>query len=284
MAQVSILPFLTPPSGGGGTILPGNAPSKPRILYDNLMRTGSPSSIVASSEPDPTDYPYQRAYDDKPYTYWKVAAGTQYLTFVFTSAKTVNAYGLFSTTLADAAATIQLEYSTDGGGSWLPFQPAEAPIDTTPIYRSLDASVSAARWRWKIVSTVDVYVGCLAFGTDFTFERGCWVGFSPPKMARSTDLTNNVSQGGVWLGRSIIRNGASFSFELDKLTASWVNATWYPFMLHAERRPWWLLWEKTSHPAEAAFCWAEGKIAKPSNSHPNFMAASMNASARTDTV
>ncbi len=274
----SILPFFS-----GGPIVVGAGPAKPRILYDNVMRTGSPTSVVATSEPDPSDYAFQRAYDDKPFTYWKLAAGTQYLTFVFPSAKVVNAYGVYATTLWESGATILLQYSLDGGGSWLDFAAIEAPVDSAPIYRS-GVSVTAARWRWKIVTAVDAYIGCLAFGVDFGFERGCWVGFSPPKLARNTDLTNNISQGGRWLGRTVIRNGAAFSFELDKLTASWVNSTWYPFMLHAERRPWWLLWEKTGHPAEAAWCWSEGKIGKPANSHVNFMSASMNVNARTDDV
>jgi hypothetical protein len=279
MAHISVLPFLS----GGGSVTIGGGPDKPRILYNNLMRTGSPTLIAATSEPDPTNYAYQRAYDDRPYTYWMMEAGTQYLTFTFASAKRVSAYGIYSTTLAEAGATAQLQYSTNGGGLWNDFTTAEAPVDTTPIYRSLTA-VDAAMWRWKFVTPVDLYIGCLAFGEDFQFQRGCWMGFSPPKLARDTDLTNNVSQGGVWLGRSIIRNGAKFSFDLDKLTASWVNSTWYPFMLHAERRPWWLLWEKASHPAEAAFCWSEGKIQKPANSHSNFMNAGMNVCARTDAV
>ncbi len=279
MAQISVLPFL----GGGGTIVVGTGPAKPRVLYNNLMRTGSPSSVAVSSEPDPTNYPYQRAYDDRPYTYWKAAAGTQYMTFVFPSAKEVSDYGIFSNNLAEVGATIQLEYSIDGGVNWVAFAAAEAPTDTTPIYR-YGAAISANRWRWKIVSAADVFIGCLSFGVGFSFQRGCWVGFSPPKLARETELTNNVSQNGVWLGRSVIRNGAKFSFDLDKLTAAWVNEVWYAFILHAERRPWWLLWEVTSHPAEAAFCWATGRIAKPSNSHPNFMSAGMNVAARTDTL
>lgn len=273
-----VLPFYeTDPS------IIGIGPAKPRILYDNLMRTGDPTSIVASSEPDPTNYSYQNAYDDRPYTYWKCMDGTQYLTFVFATAVPVSAYGLYSNNLAEAGAQITLEYSTNAGVTWTAFSAAEAPIDTSPIYRS-KAVVSAARWRWKIVSTVPVYLGCMSFGVDFAFERGTWVGFSPPRLARDTTLTTNVSQGGVFLGRSIIRNGAEFSFNLDKLTMEWVYEVWYYFMLHAERRPWFLLWERKNHPAEAAFCWSRGDTPKPSISHPNFMAASMNVTARTDAI
>lgn len=278
MSHPHILPFFS-----GGPVVVGTGPAKPRVLYNNLMRMGAPTAIIATSEPDPTNYAKQRCFDDRPYTYYAVDAGTQYLEFRFASAKRVTAYGIYSTTLSDAGASATLEYSTNSGGSWHEYHDPEAPVDTAPIYR-YGAPIDASRWRWKFVSSVPLYIGCLAFGEDFEFERGTWVGFSPPKLARATDLTNNVSHGGVWLGRSIIRNGAAFGFDLDKLTAAWVNTVWYPFILHAERRPWWLLWEWKSHPAEAAFCWSEGAIPKPSNSHPNFMRASMKVSARTDAV
>lgn len=277
MTHSSILPFIT--SGGSDVVSGGD--TKPRILYDNHMVDGSPTSITADSEPDPVNYPYQNAYDDRPYTYWRVAAGTRHLTCVFPSARTVTGYAIYATTLAAAGATIQLQYSLDGGGSWLDYEVPEAPTDTSPIYRSRDA-VSAARWRWEIVCATDVYIGVLSFGEEFVFQRGTWVGFSPPLLARDTTLTNNMSQGGNWLGRTRIRNGAEFQFDLDRLTAAWVRTVWYPFVLHAETRPWFLLWNKGEYPAEAAFCWSEGAIQKPSNSHPNFMRAGMSVCARTD--
>ncbi len=261
-----------------------DGPDRPRILWNNLMVTGSPSSITPSAEPDPANYPYQNAYDGRSYTYWKVPSGTQYLTAVFPSGKAVNAYALYLTgdeTIAHLGGTVTFQYSQDGGATWVDFLPAEAPIDSTPIYRQ-KSTVTATRWRWKFDCASAHYVSVLSFGTDFQFERGCWTGFSPPKLARATELTNNVSQGGNFLGRSIIRNGMSTSFNLDFLSASFVRGYWFDFVVWAERKPWFLLWNKKDYPADAAFCWTDGAIGEPMYSAPNFMSAKMKIQGRTD--
>lgn len=279
MSQSFILPF-----EGSSVISSEGAPGKPRILWNNLMSNGSPSSITASNEPDPADYPYQNCYDGRPYTYFKMEAGTRYLTFVFPSAKTVNSYAHYSPgeeTIGSLGGQLTLQYSTNGGASWSDAQPTETPTDNSPIYRSF-SNISAARWRWKFVCATDFYVACLSFGEEMQFERGCWVGFSPPKLARATTLTNNTSQEGNWLGRSIIRRGSEFSFDLDSLTPDFVRTYWYDFMVWAERKSWFLLWNKEDYPAEAAFCWSVGDIGKPTYSHSNFMSAKMKVEARVD--
>lgn len=271
MSLSSILPFNS--SGNFSS----DGPSKPRVLWNNLMATGSPSSVTPSVDPDPVNYSYQNCYDSRSYTYWKVTAGTQYLTFVFPSGKAVTAYGIYSPgdeTLGSTGGTIQLQYSQDGGGSWLDWATAEAPIDNTPIYRSGD-SITAARWRWKIITSVDVYIAMLSFGADFAFERGCHDGFSPPYLARATILTNNVSQAGNWLGRSIIRDSVKFSFNMDFLTESFVRTDWHDFVVWAEQKAWFLLWNKDQYPADACICWVDESITPPAYSHPNFMNAKM---------
>jgi hypothetical protein len=249
------------------------------------MSEGSPSSVTASSEPDPVNYSYQNVYDGRAYTYWKVAAGTNYLTFVFPSAKSVNAYAFYSPgeeTLFNLGGTFQLQYSIDGGANWLDFHAAEAPTNSTPIYRSEDDTISASRWRWKFICASDFYISILSFGTDFEFERGDWVGVSPPKFARDTTLTNNTSQGGNWLGRSIIRNGMILSFNIEWTTESFMHNYWYDFVIWAERKPWFLLYNGLDYPSDAAYCWTAPDIGKPMNSHPNFMSTKLKVLGRTD--
>lgn len=282
MSNVHIIPF-----SGGSVPIAATGPDKPRVLWNNLMATGSPSSVIATSEPDPSEYPFECAYDGRPSTYWKVEAGTQYLTFVFPSAKDVNSYAYYSTgpgTLDKVGGTCQLQYSLDGGGSWLDFAVAEAPVDTTPIYRSED-TISAARWRWKFVSATDFYVACLSFGVDFQFERGCWVGLSPSGLARDTTLTNNLSQGGNWLGRSVIRNGSLFTWSFEDLSIDFVYAYVADFAEWAETGPFFCLWNKESFPADAAFGWSfEGKNPPPqlSKAGAGFFSYRMKIQARVD--
>lgn len=275
MSNLIVLPFTFGPSGGvsGG-------PDKPRILYDNLLQ--SDDVTLSTDAPVVADYEYQNAIDMRGYTFWRVGAGTYYLQAVFPSAQTINSWAMYSQTLFEEGATIQLKYSTNGGASWNNAGAAVAPVDNAPIYKVLSAPISAARWRFEIVTPATVDIGILSFGQDFTFERGCWVGFAPPLLARDTDITNTVSQNGVWLGRTIIREGVMFDFSLDKLTPGWVRTYWHPFVKHAELEPWFLLWNKTTYPSEAAYCWAEGRIATQEYSHVNFMRAGMRVKGKVE--
>lgn len=276
MSQTQILPYS---SGSGGGGIAASGPDKPRVAYQNLLRDGG-GTVTASSET--AQYEYQNAYDDRPFTWWRPESGTSYLTLVLPSARSVNYFAFYGTDLAAKGGSIQLQYSLDGGGSWLDAAVSVSPADTTPVYKVLTAAIAAARWRFKVICATQPNLACLSFGTDLQFERGCWVGFSPPRLARDTDLTNNISQRGVWLGRSIIRNGMMGAFDLDKLTPGWVETYWKPFVRHAETKPWFLLWNKTGYPADAAWCWAEGDIERPAYSHPNFMKAGMRYRGRTD--
>lgn len=261
--QNHILPFV---SGGGGDT---TNREKPRILYNNFLLLDD--ATVTTDAPPVDGYDFQNAYDWRGYTFWRVTTGTYYLTVNFATAKTVNSWAFYATTLAKVGGSISLEYSTDGGTTWLAAGPVITPGDTTPIYKVLAAPILAGKWRVKVVSPSIVDIGCICIGYDFQFERGCWVGFSPPRLARDTDITNTKSQGGVWLGRTIMRNGVAFDFPLDLLTPGWVETYWRPFVIAAERHPFFVLWNNSDFPTDVAYAWSDGPIAKPEYSHVKFM-------------
>jgi hypothetical protein len=289
MSSAQILPFYgSSGSGGGGSGGGGGSsagvPSKPRILYDNLTQSPLITSVVATSEPDAVNYAAANAYDNRPFTYWKALAGTQYITFTFSSAVSVNAFAHYSTgqeTIGPLGGNIQLQYSLDGGANWLDFGALSTPTTSKPIYVTASA-VSAAKWRVRFVCVSDFYVSIISFGTDFAFQRHCWNGFSPPKLGRSTKITNNISQNAIWLGRTIQRNGSELMFDFSHLTPSWVNDVWYPFVLWAEVKPWFLLWAPVEYPADPAFCWSDDEIPAPSYMHANFMKAAMKVAGRVE--
>jgi hypothetical protein len=284
MSSPQILPFYGSSGSGSGGSGAASAPSKPRILYDNLAQSPLITSVVATSEPDPANYAFQNAYDNRPFTFWKAVAGTQYLTFTFSSAVSVNAFAHYSPgeeTIGPLGGSLQLQYSLDGGANWLDFAAPSTPTTTKPIYQT-GVSVSAAKWRVKFICVSDFYVAVLYFGTDFAFQRHCWNGFSPPKLARATEMTNNISQNGVWLGRSIQRNGSALAFDFTHLTPTWVNDVWHPFVKWAETKPWFLLWAPVEYPGDPAFCWSSDDIKGQTYMHANFMAASMTVTGRVE--
>ena len=55
------------------------------------------------------------------------------------------------------------------------------------------------------------------------------------KLNEDIVVTNNKSESGIYLGRSIVRTGIKpTSINLDNISHAWLYATWLPFKKHAE--------------------------------------------------
>ncbi len=259
-------------------IFPPPGSKELRIAWNNLF-TSADATVTTDSEA--TGYEYEQALNWQPFNFWTPATtGSHYIQAVFAVAQPVNYVAFYAHTLGTNAATVSLEYSTNGGASWLVATTIN-PTGTGPVYRTF-AQISAARWRFVVNSTPVSLVGVVSFGLDMTLPHGCWDGFSPPVFARDTKLTNAMSETGVFLGRSIVSNGAESALDLDKIETSWMRANWLPFIAHAERRPWFLLWNSVDYPAEAAFCWTDGNIDKPKIEKTIFMGTKLKFRCRID--
>lgn len=244
--------------------------AKPRIGYQNLLETTG-VTIVTTSET--VDYEAANAYDWKPFTFWKPAAGgAQYITATFSVEKLANYFAFYNHNIHTNSGTLSLEYSLDGGGSWIEAA-TKTPTDNKPVYLNF-APIAATKWRVKINSSTASQVAVVAFGMDLELERGVWIGFSPPPLARKTKTTTTVSDSGVFLGRSVVRSFCGSELALEHLSVSWIRAYWMPFVLHAEIKPFFLNWSPNKYQAEIAFCWienADSDIDDPKHTHPTMM-------------
>jgi hypothetical protein len=257
-------------------VLPIVNPAKPIILYDNLL-TYDGATVTASSEV--AGFPFENAFDWNPSTYWLASAGTSYLNLTLTISKYADSFCLYSQTLWSNGGTIQLQYSLDGGSTWLDAFSPVAPSDNVPIFLTFDP-ISADKWRVKVVSSPASYIGVVCFGSRMVFERGFFVGFAPPQDARMDEITNNVSMNGTFVGRSLLAKGIKDSLSTDMLSQQWVRSVWRPFVDHARLMPFFLQWNKDQWPYEVAFCWADGNIpaAKNVKAGAGFMSISLNFS------
>lgn len=238
------------------SVLAITSPAKPTILYDNLL-TYAGATVTASSET--AGFPFENSFDWNPSTLWLPATGTQHLTCVLTSAQFADTFCLYQQTLWANGGSIQLQYSLDSGSSWIAAFPAVSPTDNVPIFLTFDA-IAADHWRLEIISSPGSYIGVVAFGQRMTFERGFFVGFSPPQDSRMDEITNNTSMNGTFVGRSLLAKGIKDSLQTDMLSQPWVRSVWRPFVDHARLKPWFIAWNKDQWPYEIAFCWTDGSI------------------------
>jgi hypothetical protein len=247
------------------------ASASPRIGYKNLFE--SASTVTASSEA--TGYEGSNVYNWDTSSYWKPAAtGTHYLTATFSSAVTVDYFAIYAHNLHTYNASVQLQYSTDGT-TWNDATDPQAPSTSRPVFVSF-TSILAAWLRIKLVTTSGpAQIGVASFGEAMIFPSGMKPGFQPPTLSREGKYMNSVSEGGQFLGRSLLRNGAKTKIDLILLDPLWVRENWEPFIRHAEAMPFFFSWDYENHPNEAAFCFTSGKIPPAKYSDPQFMSVSL---------
>jgi hypothetical protein len=115
--------------------------------------------------------------------------------------------------------------------------PSQAVEDNHVVCLKLDP-VSYRYYRLEFIASDYVRIAVLALGLRTEFELGFYKGIQPPKLNEDIVVTNNKSESGVYLGRSIVRTGVKpTTINLDKMSHSWLENTWLPFKKHAEVYP-----------------------------------------------
>lgn len=123
--------------------------------------------------------------------------------------------------------------------------PSQTVDDDYVVACKLDA-VSYRYYRLSFDSTVAVKIGILAIGQRMEFELGFYNGTQPPHLNEDIIVTNNKSESGVFLGRSIVRTGSKpMTINIDKLSHDWLYNVWLPFKRSAEVNPFIYSWGNT---------------------------------------
>ena len=129
-------------------------------------------------------------------------------------------------------------YALDGNTALSSQQVYSDPI----ISFKLD-TISRRYYRITFTAAAECRIGVIALGQRLTFDLGFYGGFTPPSLNESTDVTNNKSESGQYLGRSIVREGVSpMTINLNPVRRSWVDAKWTPFRRHADLYPFVFSW------------------------------------------
>jgi hypothetical protein len=234
-----------------------------RIGWQNLTfgRTPTASSSATGRLPIAATYPTT-------FEYWRPSALPATWTVDLGTAQTVDYLGL----VGDMnGATVTLQSSTDNS-TWTTVDTRTGVTDR--INMMLFAPVTARYWR----ITVDVQFVNLAvvyLGQALAMQRRIYQGHTPLTLSRDTELSNNMSEGGQYLGRSIIRKGASTQATWQHLKADWYRANFDPFVKAARTMPFFIAWRPVQYPGELGFVWVDGDIA-PDNTGPrDFMSVGM---------
>jgi hypothetical protein len=223
-----------------------------RIGMDNIGRTGTVSSSSAA-----TGFPASAANNPLTYEFWRPAVLPAWWKVDAGQSVSVNYVGIASHTLADDSCTVAVEYSTDNS-NWTQVD-THTPTDNSPIM-FLFAPVTARYWRVYITGAVIPSVGVVYIGTTLDMQRACYSGLSPIEMNRDTVIRTNVSEGGQWLGRSVIRQGSEMSVGFRHLDYDWYKTNFDPFAVDALSYPFFFAWRPEGYPETVGYVWTSTDI------------------------
>lgn len=234
-----------------------------RIGYQTFVPD---STLVASTEA--TGFPASAVALSMTYEKWKPTALPATLDIDAGTGVTASYLGIAGHTLGSTSATFKLEYSTDDV-SYTEVDTV-SPSDDTAILLLFD-EVQARYWRLTITGSTIPEIAVVYIGEVLEMQRMIYGGHSPGTLSRQTDIRPARSEGGQFLGRSILRQGMATSFQWENLKAQWYRDNFDPFVEAARTQPFFIAWRPEDFPLEVLYCWTNSDISPTNQGVRDFM-------------
>lgn len=241
-----------------------------RIMYDT--HTLAPGVIVTGTT-EAAGFEADSVLNPDTYSRWVATSNDATLTFDFGSPKPADYLMIAGHNFAKVNCTVLVEYSADGL-AWS----AAAPDRTFANNRAaayLFEEITARYWR--VVCTGGApSIAVVYIGTALAMQRPLYGGHSPMNLARSTKFNSTTSEGGQFLGQSIIRQGLRGSFSWNNLSANWYRQFFDPFVLAARGVPFGITWRPEEFPDEVAYVKMVGDVTPSNSGTRDLMSVSFN--------
>lgn len=253
--------------------------SYPRIGYENRCRDSNCTITTSTAE---TNAEGESVINGLTYDFWQPTTTPGVIAFTFTEAITADYCGIAGHTLTETGNSVELQYWD--GAAWVSLGsvlPGSETGNKTIMF--LFDSVASTIWRLVVTggtgSTMPV-LGAVSIGVALVLQRKIYGGHTPITLGKNTIMRPQKSEGGQFLGRSIIRQGASTTIALENLTAAWVRSDLYPFMESSRTYPFFFAWRpNATYSDEVAYCWTSDDIRVTNSGKANLMSTSFSVDA-----
>ena len=208
-------------------------PRRARIGWRDVIESISATSAA-------THGPASAALSWQTYERWRPTASPATLTATFDE-QTIEYVGIAAHTLRTAD-SVAIEVRE--GGAWSEIMPdlVSWPEDNEAIMLLLEPrEIDGVRLVVEYSGDAPT-VGKVAAGKVMTMERPFYGGHSPGLLSRDTRRQPSVSEGGEWLGNTVIRQGRSTSMTWEHIPANWYRINVDPFIQHARGKPFFIAW------------------------------------------
>jgi len=201
--------------------------------------------------------------------------GTQSLTISFPLNISVNSWGVYRHNFGDNNGNLTVEAQTSPDGSaWTTLgsqvTPADGDFDT--LYQIHGSIVQVDFFRLLITGAeVAPFLSNLFFGLSTKLFGSPETGWVPPSVAFNDKLITNVSDGGNFVGRSLIRKAMRTSFNISVVEANFALNDWKTVLEAVQEHAFYFSWDSVNFPTDVAFCWTDRGVQGPSFTSPKHM-------------
>lgn len=233
--------------------------------YDNAFLQ---DGVVVAASAEDTGFPVEAAISWPTYGGgWQTSVVSAHnIVATFPNAVTINSMGLYKHNLGDLTGiTVKLQYSTNGT-TWNDLTGVSIlPANNEVIYL-VGTGQSAKYWRINfstIATGQTLKVGQAFISNSLQIFSPPEGGFTPPRLAKNDDFIASRSDGGEFLGRSLIRKGYKTGWSITQVREDWVRTNWEPAMEAMQEHPFYWAWDTVNFPTEIAYCYTDGNVAIP---------------------
>ena len=231
-----------------------NKTSTSYVLWRNIL---THSSLFASATDGGSHV--RNAVDWRTNTSYQVtSAGIQYLSI--TAAELLNAnavavsrHNMFS---ALVGAAVFVQYFSNG--VWKNAGVIKAQSDSQTMLQLFDDLHKSTSWRLKfeVISGKTFVLGVVLVGEVTHMPFGMPAGFTPPRHNPQIEYVNNKTEGGAFVGRSVVRRGSNAELRQPLVKTTWLRTEGEAFKNHAELKPFIFSWSHDKYPEDAVYCLA----------------------------
>ncbi|MEQ3653701.1 MAG: hypothetical protein ABNH21_06540 [Glaciecola sp.] len=215
-----------------------------RILYNSVLLGSSVSA--SGTTPELTLVPNTA---DR----WSFET-TSTVTYTLPSTDIIDTVCIGAHNLKTAGYTVQVQYSTTTGGSFVNFGPSITPTgENLALMQHLSSAVSVRRLRIVVTGSGAAYIGSVYAGTALQMQRPFFSGHTPLPFGAVTDYYNPRTESGNYIGREIRRRQYQTSAPFKNLTDYWVRTYLAPFIISARSLPFYFAWNLLEHPTDVGF-------------------------------
>lgn len=229
------------------TLAAAGTSNQPQVGYENLVTVTNLSATQADA-----DFPVTNLANPATSNHWlATSAIEQVITSAITNVDAVDYVGIAGHNFGTEQIAVSVE-GNDGGGFAEIVGPIIPTDDRPLVLRFTPDILTSIRVRLTagngIPRAAVVYVGKL-----LGLQRNIGVGHTPFPYGRVTNVANEMSESGQFLGRIIVGSQVESRVSMQNITPAWYRSNLDPFILASRALPFFFAWRPGSYPQEVGY-------------------------------